>query len=787
MIIPFSKSTIANSGGKAANLKRLIDGGFAVPSGFVISAQVYRQATKDLDVETLLVHGPTRVRKAIEDLPLPPQLVTEVTSQLETLGLETPLAVRSSATAEDLPQASFAGQQDTYLGIVGLEALFDAVRHCWASLWTDRATSYREQQGFNHHDVSLAVIIQQLVDADSAGVMFTANPTSGLSEILINAAWGLGESVVSGAVTPDEYSVQGQSITTRHRGTKATRVDRLGSHTVTTSVPDNQQARYCLSDDQILELADVGKSIEEYFGKPMDVEWAYSGSKLWLLQARPITTLTSQSTDEDTGKVFPSTTVPKTTVNGRKVGKLSMLFRRDLIEHYPAPYPLDLLAVTRMQQTLQHCMETFGLTSTPVTQLLDIDHDGVITSRYPDVRLNRNIFKGFCRKIPPNQSWSRTESQYQAKLATLANFEPAKLSSADIRKQMDRLLDLVSEISRTRFLDYVGPGQILTGKLTLFLKLARYKDLSAYDLLGGLEYKTRQIDKDLHSLALQDEDSTDYQQAFQEFLEKHGARTMKMYLPFSNQSWKENPQHLQITIDSMRKTHNVKTLQDNYPQLKSEILKKLPWIMRGSFMRAIEQWRASHIAREASLYLIEETYIHTRRLANEIATRLTNRGAITSARDIKYLTFEEALSALETKQDPNSVLHLVQDRIKARPRAIASWWQDDNVTNTDIKGIPGSPGLATGTARIITSVDQFPELKPGDILVCQYTDPAWTPLFALAAGVVTDTGGKLSHAAIVAREYQIPAIMGTQNATHNLTSGQTITINGTTGTVSVIK
>ncbi|HEX2186883.1 MAG TPA: PEP/pyruvate-binding domain-containing protein, partial [Chloroflexota bacterium] len=301
---------LALAGGKAANLGELIRAGLPVPPGFCITTVAYRRLSQDAGLESVLEAlaqtGPQDVprleelaaqaREGILAAPVPPEVAAAIARAYGALGA-TAVAVRSSATAEDLPDASFAGQQDTLLNILGEAAVLDAVRRCWASLWTDRAVIYRAGRGIDPRTVQLAVVVQQMVDAAVAGVLFTANPLTGRRrEAAIDASPGLGEAVVSGAVTPDHFVVDLVSgeITERRLGHKGIRIEALpggGTRRVAEPAPAAAQTP-CLTDSQIRELARLGARVEEHFGQPQDVEWAVdAGGRVWLTQARPITTL----------------------------------------------------------------------------------------------------------------------------------------------------------------------------------------------------------------------------------------------------------------------------------------------------------------------------------------------------------------------------------------------------------------------------------------------------------------------------------------------------------------
>lgn len=778
MIIGFVDATLATGGGKAANLGELQRAGFPVPDGFVITADTYRDAVADLDLDALLEKGPDAVRGAVEAQPVPVAVVRDIADRLAAWGEGAAVAVRSSASAEDLPDASFAGQQDTYLGLVGADEVVEAVRRCWGSLWTARAVDYRHRNGFDHHDVALAVVIQRLVDADTAGVLFTRDPITGADQALIDASWGLGESVVSAAVTPDEYRATTSTVVERRLGAKQTRIDRHDTTTRTTDVAAAEQTRLCLTDTQVLELARLGKAVQNHYGIDMDLEWAYTGTALWLLQARPITTAPTAAGH--------ARQLPTTTVSGRRIGKASRAFHTDLVEHYPGPYPLDLAAIIPMHRQLQAGMTSIGINSTPIDQLIALEDDGTLTAAYPDVHLGWRLTRLLGYRAPDPAGWPAVEAAYRRRLATALPADLTAVPNHALLTLLDQVLALVSDIARARFLDYVGPAQLTALRLGRYLVLARRRDLDAYDLLGDLEYTTVTIDKDLHRLAALDPESPAYREAYQHFLDHHGARTTQLYLPFSHRSWREDHTSLDATLAAVRRAPQRPNDTASHQDLVDEITRRLPSPARRGFVRTLRAWRDGHVAREASVYLIEEAYVIARRVTDEVAARLHHRQALDTPEHLKYLTLPEIATALTEPASTQETRATAGQREAHRPRAAAAWWaRADQPAGTRLAGAAGSPGQATGPVRVITGPQDFDQLQPGDVLVCHYTDPSWTPLFGLAAAIVADTGGRLSHAAIVAREYGIPAVMGAAGATTTLTNGQIITVNGTTGTITI--
>ncbi|WP_456368989.1 phosphoenolpyruvate synthase [Thermococcus sp.] len=336
-----SKKDVPLVGGKGANLGELTNAGIPVPPGFCVTAEAYKYFVENVKVEdgrTLqewimdiisktnvddskqLQENTAKIRQKIIELPMPEEIAKEIEDAYKKLsqrfGKEAVyVAVRSSATAEDLPEASFAGQQETYLDVYGVDDVIDKVKKCWASLWTARATFYRAKQGFDHSKVYLSAVVQKMVNSEKSGVMFTANPvTNNRNEIMINASWGLGEAVVSGAVTPDEYIVEKGTwkIKEKFIAKKEVMVVRnpeTGKGTVLVKVADylgpEWVEKQVLTDEQIIEVAKMGAKIEEHYGWPQDIEWAYDkdDGKLYIVQSRPITTLKEEAKAEEVAEV----------------------------------------------------------------------------------------------------------------------------------------------------------------------------------------------------------------------------------------------------------------------------------------------------------------------------------------------------------------------------------------------------------------------------------------------------------------------------------------------------
>ena len=785
---------IPRAGGKGANLGELIAAGLPVPGGFCVTADAYRAAVEPLQArmaELLSTGRHEQLRGLVADAPLPDGLAEHVRSAVAALSC--PVAVRSSATAEDLPDASFAGQQQTILGVVGADAVLEAIRQCWASLWTDRAIAYRAEQGFADEEVSLAVVVQRMIAAEAAGVSFTADPITGRRDrIVIESSWGLGESVVSGAVTPDSFSLPlstplslaGRRIT-RRAGDKRTRIDltREGA-AVTSAVPQSQRRRLSLRDEDVRALARLSRRVEQHYGRPMDIEWAVHRGRPWLLQARPITTAVGAP-------------------HAPKPGKISRFIRTDIIEHFPAPYPLDLSMVELAIRCLARTAATAGIRLRNASGLVSMDDDGVARIGRPEVSL-LGVPIGLTRiarmRWRDPRTWSTGPgARARALVRRLASL-PTTVDNAALADALSEAVAQGEAFQTVRFRDYLS-FHLLRGQcLDLLLRLAR-TELTQFDLLGDLDYATTIIDRRLRELAarapggvrhlLSQEPidveavrraSPEWWRDVEAFLAEYGARTTRMYQPFSSTAWREDPSAFLTTLAMMRSQPEPAPRRP-HEEVVANVSARLPGVLRGPFQRLVADYRCGHVMREASVVEFEELGAVVRRLALEAGRRMVEARLIAEPGQVRYVTLDELLGWLRT----GATAVDVERRIGARPRAQAAWSagrQTGPASGDELTGVAASPGTATGPARVVAGPDDFKTLQRGDILVCQATDPAWTPLFTLAAGVVAETGGRLSHAAIVAREYGIPAVLGVPGATARIADGARLRVDGTAGRVA---
>lgn len=806
-----SAEDIALVGGKGANLGECVSAGFPVPPGFCISTAAYREATAPVIADVLAASAAgdfDRARNMIEQCEIPGTLRHDISAAYRELG-EPTVAVRSSATAEDMADASFAGQQDTFLGVRGDAALMAAIRRCWSSLWTPRAVDYRAQKGIHQADLALCVVVQTMIPAETSGVLFTTNPMSDVpDEMLVSGSYGLGESVVASLVTPDTWVVSTTpviKVSSVELGSKETRIDLSddgGTETTVVSITDRN--RLCLSNQELEALVHLGQKVEAHYGSGQDIEWAVYGGEVFLLQSRPITTVADAQITGHQG-VHSKTT---------------RTLRDDLVEHYPAPYPLDLLAVHAVQGAVHQAMNTIGLVTTTAEDLIVGDADGVIRLNVvvprPALNLGLRLPRAFVRGMRHDpRSWDHERDVWLEEIAKLETRSRnlGRLDDAEVIAFVRDAVAVAAMVTTDRFLHYLAPMMVYRSVVT---RLLRRSHLSAHctaeDMVQGLDYVSALVTREVQQLVQLARDTSvaecvtetdpkhvmaeldrlpegkQLSQAVREFLATYGARTGKMYLPFSNRSWGENPEILLALLASQLRggREQATEVPDN---LIEKVGAGLPKALRRLWRRTVERFRLAHIAREETAHFIEKIFVLARVGMDELGARLVHRGDISSVGDVQFLYFSEIAEKL-LGDSTADLCHTVQKRRMKRPTAEAIWWdrgEDPHASDSRITGVGASTGRVIGTARIITGMADFQRLQPGDILVCPYTDPTWTPLFSVAAGVVADTGGLLSHAAIVAREYRIPAVLGTGRGTRLIRDGAKITIDGKHGWVEIME
>ncbi|MEZ7129894.1 PEP/pyruvate-binding domain-containing protein [Nonomuraea sp. AD125B] len=759
------------AGGKGANLGELVRNGFPVPPGFVVTTHAYDLAGRDGE--------------------LPAELRREIAAGYEALGAG-PVAVRSSATAEDLPGAAFAGQQDTYLNVVGEQALLDAVRRCWGSLHTERAVAYRARLGIDDAGVSIAVVVQRMVEADTAGVLFTADPVTGDRErIVVDAGAGLGEAVVSGLVTPDHYEVdrRGRIAYRPGRGEVVVRSAPSGG-VVHETRPDGRTAR--LPDAVVAELAGLARRVAAHYGRPQDIEWAYAAGRLHLLQARPMTALPPPPP----GRLNP--------VRRRLTGIL--------MEYLPVrPYPIDMTTWLPYGPAGLMGKVTGAFVIRGGFEGFLREEDGVVVALVPPrprptARALTAPFRLAAkagRYDPARWTEDRRFTGYLAAARDLAALDLGTLPWEELIRVPRKALDLVAPVADLR-IDYLPGTGLALLRLLAAVKLLRRGALFP-GLLAGAVTRTSETNWALERLAelavrtgaLDDGPKpAEFLAAFEEFLREYGHRETASPILVTPPTWADAPETV-LGLVRMLAAHPAPAAGepgDALDRLLGHPLLRAPR-RRERMRRWVAAARAGIAFREDSHFYFTLPQPVLRRSLVELGRRLCAAGLLDRPEDVFHLRLEELESiggeAALSGADGARLRELARARAAKReelagvrlidPAAVFPPAAADG--DALVTGAPASAGTATGPVKVIREPAEFGRLAAGDVLVCPYTNPSWTPLFQRAAAVVVDSGGTASHAAIVAREYGVPAVMGTGTGTSVLADGQVVTVNGDAGTV----
>jgi len=886
VILPFAaidRSLLPIVGGKAANVGEMARAGLPVPPGFCVTTAAYALVAESAGLESILAafattpatdttrlaELATAARDKLLGTAVPDTITEAIVKAYQALGNgeAVPVAVRSSATAEDLPGASFAGQQDTYLNIAGEDAVLDAVRRCWASLWTSRAVSYRASLDLDQRRVQLAVVVQHMVEAEVAGVLFTANPLTGRRrQVAIDANPGLGEAVVSGATNPDHFVVNTTTgeIVERRPGDKRVVIrGAIGGGTQRMDSID-RSSEVCLSDAQIRALAALGAQVEAHYGAPQDIEWALDGAgHFWLTQTRPITTLyplpdTAPRSDDDLRVYFSANVLqgvyrPLTpmgistfrlfsssaaTVLGfpphnpqQGAGTLAVAASRIFLDVTPAlrhsfgrTFMIDF--VGRFAEA-----RSADLFKQVVTdpRLSIISH-----SRRPVMRIAFNLLikKRFFlyliqALLRPSAAQARVE-RVEAKLRALGEI-PAHASAAEHLDAYERLLRSDTVTLALSIVSAVPVGFGAYGLASNLLKDLATPDELQRVIQGLPSNPTTEMDLALWALAQQVRSdpsaalclremtppqlAQDYrvgnlpptlQQGLAGFLRTYGHRgvaEIDLGLP----RWSEDPSHLlgalanylQLTDPALAPDvqfqHSAQEAEAMVAELTRRAARKSRWLgMRVKFClkraRALVGWR------EKPKFYIVLVLARARKLLWSVGEALAHTGRVESAEDIFFLTPKEARAALDGV-DMHEIIHErraeYEQEVKRLhiPRVLLSdgteptaETRSSGTGSAQLWGTPASPGSVTALARVI--LDPIgAHLEPGEILVAPSTDPGWTPLFLTVSGLVMEMGGAMSHGAVVAREYGIPAVVGVAGATAQIITGQRITVDGSAGTI----
>lgn len=859
------KTKITAVGGKGANLGELsrIEG-IHVPDGFCISTEAFKRIIGEISSMSELLDQLAllkvedrdqigelsgEIRRVIEGIAIPEDMSQEITDLLSRLGEEHAYAVRSSATTEDLPTASFAGQQDTYLNIIGKKAILKHISKCWASLFTERAVTYRLQNGFDHRKVYLSVVVQKMIFPQVAGVLFTADPVTSHRKVSsIDASFGLGEALVSGLVNADSYQVRNGEVIDKNISTKKLAICALkDGGTKEQEIEPAQQNRQALADEQILQLERMGRTIEEHFGCPQDIEWCLVDDTFYIVQSRPITTLypIPEANDQE-NHVYVSVGHQQMMTDPMKPLGLSLWQLTAARPMYQAGGRLfvdvaqDLASPAGREFLVNVLGKSDPLIKDALTTILErgdfipsLPNDETEPSpAHSNTGMPSASFQAQLENDPTIVSDLIKDSQ--ALIETLKHDIQAKSGVDLIDFILEDRLKLMQSLSYPKSF-----GAIMTGmnalswineKMMEWLgeknagdtlsqsapnNITSEMGLALLDVADAIRpypeviaYLQHAKDNNFLDELVEFHGGQEAHDAISDYLNKYGMRCAGE-IDITRDRWSEKPTTLVPLILSNIKNlepgaSNRKFEQGRQEALKKEqeLLERLKQLPDGEQKAEAAKQQISLLRnfigyREYPKYGIVNRYFVYRQALLKEAERLVQAGVLHEKEDIYYLTFDELREVVCTNTLDYQIISKRKDDYKlykklTPPRIITSdgeiivgTYKRENLPAEAIVGLPVSSGVIEGRARIILTIEDA-DLEDGDILVTSFTDPSWTPLFVSIKGLVTEVGGLMTHGAVIAREYGLPAVVGVENATKLIKDGQRIRVNGTEGYVAIL-
>ena len=768
-------------------------------------------------------------------------MAVAITRPLARLGEQAAYAVRSSATAEDLPTASFAGQQDTYLNVIGPAAILEHVSRCWASLFTERAVTYRLQNGFDHRKIHMAVVVQQMVFPQAAGMLFTADPVTGNRKVAsVEAGFGLGEALVSGLVNADVYKVRDGEVVAKAVATKQLAIHASpAGGTQEQAIEPDRQAQPALTDGQAVRLAQLGRRIEAHFGRPQDIEWCLVDDDFQIVQSRPITTLFPiPEVDDGDNHVYVS------------VGHQQMMTD-----------PMKPLGLSFWQLTTPRPMaEAGGRLFVDVTQVLGspASRAGFLEVMGRSDPLMRDALQTVLERgdfipslpddgpvwTPPGGATAPIETDpaivdeliagNQASLATLKRDIRTRSGSA----LLDFIVADIQELKRILFdpqshqvfMTAMEASWWLNDQLQAWLGEKNAADTLTQSVPHNVTSEMGLALLDVADVIrphpdvvaflqhVEDEGFLDElpkvaggavaRDAIRAWLDRYGMRCVGE-IDITKPRWSERPTTLVPLILGNIRNFEPGAGEQRFEQgrqeawdKEQELLERLRALPDGERKAEeaklrIDQVRTFIGYREYPKYGMVSRYFVYKQALLEEAERLVQAHVLREQEDVFYLTVQEFQDVVRTNQVDDQLIRRRKEAFRSYqaltpPRvltsdgeAVAGAYRRDDVPAGALVGLPVSAGTIEGRARVILDMAEA-DLEPGDVLVTAYTDPSWTPLFVAIAGLVTEVGGLMTHGAVIAREYGLPAVVGVEHATRLIRDGQRIRVHGTDGYVEML-
>ncbi|CAG7643293.1 phosphoenolpyruvate synthase [Paenibacillus allorhizosphaerae] len=884
MVLDFEridKNSLSLVGGKGANLGEMTQAGLPVPSGFCVTTEAYsafigqsaemagyfRQLdlVREDQLQEIASLG-SAIREHLISLPIPEYIRSAIADGLRRSGKERAYAVRSSATAEDLPTASFAGQQDTYLNVCGEEQLMLAIRKCWASLFTDRAISYRAKNRFDHRAVLLSVVVQQMVFPEVSGIMFTADPISGhRGTLTIDASFGLGEALVSGLVSADLYQVRSGELISKKIARKKLAIFGLPEGgTITRELAPEEQERQALGDPQIMELAALGEKIKRHYGSDQDIEWCFAEGRFYIVQSRPITSL------------YPLAHV--SAPPGESPHLLISFGHQQMMTDAIKPMGLSLLRTmfpfgkSTVRAESKYTVTAGGRMFIDITPLLSLKLarilfpklvsgiDEMIGSGVAEF-VQRDSFVRHLPRVPGLKEQvagfagrillrgarnllfapvSKGHPTVNAYIEASARQGKSRLSGVTGPERVARIQEQIGALLRMMFLELMPyplsgilSSRIIRALSDRWLGEPDIVHVLNKSLPGNVTSEMGLIIGDLADIARpypqvielirssepklfrqrlrQVEGGDAFGLAWDRLMEKYGMRSPGE-IDVTRPRWRDDPGTLLPSIESHLRSmqpgeHRSKFAQgaEEAEAAERDVLARLRaqplgWLKARLMSRGIRVFRGMMGLREHPKYLMMQHFGMIREALCDEGRLLAESGVLKDAEDVFYLSLDELLQ-LTRGERPAGLEHLLDQRKQeferyrtlTPPRLMTSEGEivtgrrkQQDAPEGALLGTPVSAGVVEGIARVVLRPEEA-KLSKGEIMIAPFTDPGWTPLFHSAVGLVMEVGGLMTHGAVVAREYGLPAVVGIDRATELIRDGDRIRLDGTRGYVLVLE
>lgn len=811
--------SIEEDGGKGHHLKQLTSYGFNVPEGAVIGASFYRDhypapPVFSYDNEADLACQCQEMTERVRAIPLPDSFVEEVQKQLARLPSGSRYAVRSSSTYEDLAGAAFAGQHETFLN-VSADQIAEKVRECFASLWQKHAVLYRRYQGFTQEGASMAVVIQRMIAAETAGVAFSVDPVGGnLDCVLIEGNYGIGESVVGGEAVTDSWVVNmaKREIVERRVSEKEYYVVPVEHGVKTRPLPAEYRAIPCLSDEQILAIAEMTKKIEREFQTPQDVEWAYAEGKLYILQARPQTTIPPRFTRDESAERFPDPLTPLTWSYVEDAFNASLEHSLNLMNvHLP----------TRPWFALRNCYVYGNQNAVRLLAMNKPIQLRTVDSLVDELTFIEEQFR-WVMELP--NAWMRDLDAYLIEIGRLSAAPLAAYDAVQFQQHFKELFSVAKEYFLPNIAISMTQG-FLTRTLLEYIAAVKGDLYEAQTMLKQIitasGTKTGQINRELYELAKQAKRTPgligllaeggrealarlshfpEFERAFASFIENYGHREISF--DYYKPTWAEAPE---VVLDLI---HLAATSRKRENTGKKEQVGKMVSMKATQELLALSPKPLRYFVNELVRLTLTYTYIDdlehfqttrvnllARRAIGVFGSKLSQAGQLADPYDLFFLVKDEleSIHSLELSLDIREKIAIRKEAYQRACEQEPIWdlaqeaeTEEESSVGEDealLRGIPGSPGDCEGVVYIVRGPEDFAKMPDQAILVARTTNPAWTPLFYKAKGLITESGGPLSHGAVTAREVGIPAVMCVRGALKRFANGERVRLDGKRGLV----